>query len=94
MQKYLRSTVLAMVALLAIAACDDDPADPPPTTVWEAVLEGIAPYEDVEGTAEVAATSNSFNAEIAIEGASEDDEFDWTVARGTCALQRRRRRHS
>lgn len=84
MRSILRSTVLALMAVLAVAACDDDPAEPD-TTLLEAVLEGIEPYEDVEGDVDIESRSNSFTAEISIAGANEGDEFDWTVARGTCA---------
>ncbi|HET9439037.1 MAG TPA: hypothetical protein VFO52_02655 [Longimicrobiales bacterium] len=77
--------VLPLMAMLALPACDDDPADPPVTAEWEATLVGIGAFDEVEGVVLVAARTTSFTAEIEIEGAAANANFNWTLARGTCA---------
>jgi hypothetical protein len=79
-----RWALLLLAALTATACDDDDPADPPEPVTWEATLAGVGANDDLEGTATVEATSTRFIAEIAIEGGVANDEFKWTVARGTC----------
>lgn len=77
--------VLPLMAMLALPACDDDPAEPPVTSEWEATLVGVGAYAAVDGAAVVTARSTRFTAEIEIEGAAANVDFNWTLARGTCA---------
>ena len=78
--------LLPLAALLALPACDDDDATNPPVPVeWEAVLAGVGEFEDVAGTVLVSALPTRFTAEIEIEDATPNDDYNWTVALGTCA---------